>query len=106
VFRYAVKSVIGLDIVNPNEYPLENVSLTIQQPDVTYDEVVLAEIPAKQVVTQRIPCRFARTAEKIDKLALTLQFQYRGQEQSFDYEFPITMKAMMESGFGIDNLFK
>jgi len=88
----------------------------IQQPDViasslrssqpsAYDEVVLAEIPARQVVTQKIPCRFARTAEKIDKLALTLQFQYRGQEQSFDYEFPITMKAMMESGFGID-LFK
>ncbi|MFQ6041789.1 MAG: hypothetical protein ACE5PV_13105, partial [Candidatus Poribacteria bacterium] len=105
VFRYAVKSVIKLDIVNPNEYPLENVSFIIQQPDVTYDEVVLAEIPAKQVVTQKIPCRFARAAEKIDKLALTLQFQYRGQEQSFDYEFSITMKAMMESGFGID-LFK
>ena len=117
VFRYAVKSIIKLDIVNPNEYPLENVSLTIQQTDViasslrssqpsAYDEVVLAEIPAKQVVTQKIPCRFARTAEKIEKLALTLHFQYRGQEQSFDYEFSITMKAMMESGFGIDNLFQ
>jgi len=105
VFRYAVKSIIKLDIVNPNEYPLENVSLTIQQPDITYDEVLLAEIPAKQVITQKISCRFTRTAEKIEKLALTIHFQYRRQEQAFDYEFPIMMKAMMESGFGI-NLFK
>ena len=102
VFRYAVKSFIKLEIVNPNDISLENVHLEVESPEISYEPATLDELPSKSVIQQKIPCRFPKGIEA-DSLSLILRFEYGGEEQRFSYEFQIEMKAMMESS--LDDLF-
>lgn len=102
LFRYAVKSFIKLEIVNPNDISFENVQLEVESPEISYEPTSLDELPAQSVVQQKIPCRFPKSIET-NSLSLILRFEYGGEEQKFSYEFPIEMRALMESSW--DDLF-
>jgi len=63
LFRYAVKSFIKLEIVNPNDISFENVQLEVESPEISYEPTSLDELPAQSVLQQKIPCRFPKDIE-------------------------------------------
>ena len=104
--RYAVKSRILLEIVNPNEQSLLDLRAEIQTPGVEAETVELAELPGKAVAEIAFEgARVRRGAPGEPKqLAVRLTYQFAGSAHTDDFEFPITIKTMMTTTFDLSQL--
>ncbi|MBI4529963.1 MAG: PglZ domain-containing protein [Candidatus Latescibacteria bacterium] len=96
-FRYNIKSVVILDIVNPNEYPLQNIDIKLEAVDLDYETLLpLDELPALSSIEISISCRFRKSERDSKQLLVRLTYEFAGHRLITSREFTITVKSMME----------
>jgi len=103
-FRYGVKSLIRLEVVNPNQYACQELRVEVLNANV---EALLAEIgdlgPLSQTEIQT-EARFRRRGGEVESLQVRFSYWFLGQSQSQVETFPITMKRLMTTAFDLDEL--
>jgi hypothetical protein len=98
VFRYRLETVT-LEIGNPNEYPVENITIDIINSNVECDPYRVDWIDEKKKITATEHMRFSKTQNVDDKnyIRCSVKFTCNGnQYQSDEIILPITMKSMYE----------
>ncbi|MDP9315047.1 MAG: PglZ domain-containing protein [Chloroflexota bacterium] len=96
-FRYAVKSIVVIELGNPNTFALENVVLKLRGVD--SDEYTVDILNPKQRVTVQLPTVFKKEPGTNNTRELGVRMRYECQGKVFeavDSSFTVTMKTMME----------
>jgi len=103
-FRYSVKSLIRLELVNPNNYACQELRVEVLNANV---EAALFEIgdldPLGQAEIQ-IEARFRRSTEDLTALQVQISYQVLGQPYSQVEELPVKMKRIMTTTFDLEEL--
>lgn len=97
VFRFAVKSKVEIEVGNPNECTLENISIRLV--GLEADEVFIDELQPKESKVITFPTVFRRELGRDKTGELNVRVQYECQEKMFEpltKMFPVTMKSLME----------
>ncbi len=96
-FRYAVRSKVVLEVGNPNPFPLEALSLRLVDADA--EEVLIAALAPKQMMTVEMTTIFRRAPGSANTRSLTVRERYDCQGRAFtapDQRFDVTLKSLME----------
>jgi len=111
-FRYGVKSLIRLELVNPNQYACQEVHIEVLNPNVEAALAVvgdgsteLAEVlDALSQTEVQIEARFRRINEETTALQLRIGHKFLGKLYSQVENLPVKMKRIMTTTFDLDEL--
>lgn len=102
-FRYAVRSMVEIEIGNPNNYALENIGIKLRGID--SEEQGVDTLGAKQTRTIKLPAIFKKGPGAANTQEIIVRVRYECQGRTFDsvdLPFTITMKSMMEAKSDFD----
>ena len=96
-FRYRMET-IELDIGNPNETAVEQIVVSVLNSNIESEPSILAVLNAKKNTSIKIKSRFKLTSITEDQTSLQLRFRFRarGEQHTFDKQFVISMKKIVE----------
>ena len=103
-FRYGVKSLIRLELVNPNQYACQQVRVEVLNPNVEAAPVIVGDLDALGQTEVQIEARIRRTIEEMAALQVRVGYEFLGRSHSQAQELPITMKRIMTTTFDLDDL--
>ncbi|RLC91048.1 MAG: hypothetical protein DRI77_14280, partial [Chloroflexi bacterium] len=103
-FRYGVKSLIRLELVNPNQYACQGVRVEVLNPNVEADPVALGDLDALSQTEVQIEARIRRSGEDLAALQVRVGYQFLGQPHSQLGELPVKMKRIMTTTFDLEEL--
>jgi hypothetical protein len=101
-FRYRVKSLIRLELVNPNLHACEDVRATITNDNVKAETGTLDELAALSQTELHIEARIGQG--NTDALHVRVDYHYQGRAQRQDIMLPVKMKQMMTTTFDLSKL--
>lgn len=107
-FRYSTNGTINLTIKNFNEYPLENVTITILNENIKWENknLIVARIDKiNQIDIALDKVRILKHHENNEKITIKTQFNYVGRTLEREFEFDIKIKAIQENKVNFDDLF-
>ena len=96
-FRYAIKSNIELELGNPNDFPIENISLRLI--DMDAEEQFVDILPGKNPKPVVFHTVFRRDIKAGNSRDITVLIQYECQERILEpvqLTFPVSLKGVME----------
>ena len=103
-FRYGVKSLIRLELVNPNPYACQNVRVQALTPSVEAAPASVGDLDRLSQTEVQIEARIRRSAGDLNALKIQISYQFLGRSQSQVAELPIEMKRIMTTTFDLDDL--
>ena len=104
-FRYVVKSLLKIEISNPNQYPLVDVRLSVLNREVEVKETVIEEVSKLDVISIEVPCRFYKGFDGSEDLEIRMVYEFAGKRHEHSFKFPIKLRSMIEAKFDFD-IFK
>jgi len=103
-FRYGVKSLVRLELVNPNRYACQEVRVEVLNSNVEAAPVVVGDLDALRQAEVQIEARIRRSGEDLAALQVWVTYRFLGQPHSQTEELPIKMKRIMTTTFDVDEL--
>lgn len=96
-YRYRMES-IELELGNPNDLAVENISVTVLNGNVESEPARVASLKGKTKISLQLQARFHQTKVPEDQTSLRLRIRFlaRGEQRSFDFQAKIAMKKMVE----------
>jgi len=111
-FRYGVKSLIRLELVNPNQYACQEVHVEVLYPNVEAVPTVVGDRSAERsrrsldALSQtevQIKARIRRSTGDLTALQVRVNYQFLGQPHSQVEELPVKMKRIMTTTFDLND---
>jgi hypothetical protein len=103
-FRYGVKSLVRLELVNSNQYACQNVRVQALTPNVEADPASVGDLDSLSQTEVQIEARIRRSAGDLKALKIQISYQFLGQSQSQAEELPVKMKRIMTTTFDLEEL--
>ncbi len=103
-FRYGVKSLLRLELVNPNRYGCQDVHVEVLNANVEATPVLLGGLDALSQAEVSSEVRFRRMPGEMTALQVRMTYQFLGKSHSQVAELPITLKRLMTTTFDLDDL--
>jgi len=103
-FRYGVKSLIRLELVNLNQYACQDVRVEVLNPHVATVPAVVGNLDALSQMEVRMEARIRRSAGDLAALRVRVGYQFLGRPYSQVEELSIKMKRIMTTTFDLDDL--
>ena len=103
-FRYDVKSIIRLELVNVNQYACQETRVSVLTPNVETELVHLGELAATSPIEAQLEARIRRAAGETASLTIRIDYTFLGHPRSQIAELPIEMKRIMTTTFDFDDL--
>ena len=103
-FRYGVKSLIRLELVNPNQYACQEVHVEVLDSNIEAVPTVVGDLDALSQTEVQIEARFHRITEEATALQVRVGHKFLGQPYSQVEKLPIKIKRIMTTTFDLDEL--
>ena len=103
-FRYGVKSLIRLELVNPNQYACQEVHVEVLNPNVEAAPALVGDLASLSQTEVQIEARIRRTAGEMENLQVRVDYQFLGQSRSLTEELPVNMKRITTTTCALDGL--
>jgi len=103
-FRYGVKSLVRLELVNPNRYACQEVHVEVLNSNIEAAPVVVGDLDALSQAEVQIEARIRRSGEDLTALQVRVTYRFLDQPHSQTEELPIKMKRIMTTTFDVDEL--
>jgi len=103
-FRYGVKSLIRLELVNPNQYACQEVCVQVLTPGTGADPATVGDLEALSQTEVQIEVRIRRSTDDLSALQVRVDYLFLGQLHSQVAELPVRMKRIMTTTFDLDEL--
>jgi hypothetical protein len=103
-FRYGVKSLIRLELVNPNQYACQAVRVQVLTPGTGADPAAVGDLEALSQTEVQIEARIRRGTDDLAALQVQVGYLFLGQLHSQVAELPVRMKRIMTTTFDLDEL--
>ncbi len=103
-FRYGVKSLIRLELVNPNQYACQEVHVEVLNSNIEAAPTVVGDLDALSQTEMQIEARFHRIIEEMTALQVRVGHTFLGQSYSQVEKLPVKIKRIMTTTFDLDAL--
>jgi hypothetical protein len=103
-FRYGVKSLIRLELVNPNDYACQEVRATLLTSGVEAVPAAVGDLGALSQTEVQIEARIRRRAGDLTSVQAQVEYQFLGRPRSQSVELPVKMRRIMTTTFDLDEL--
>ena len=103
-FRYGVKSLIRLELVNPNQYACQEVHVEVLDSNIEAVPTVVGDLDALSQTEVQIEARFHRIIEEMTDLQVRVGHKFLGQPYSHVENLPIKMRRIVTTTFDLDEL--
>jgi hypothetical protein len=103
-FRYGVKSLIRLELVNPNQHPCQEVHVEVLNPNVEAAPTTVGDLDMLSQIEVQVEARIRRIAGEMESLQVRVDYQLLGQSHSLTEDLPVKMKRIMTTTFDLDEL--
>jgi len=103
-FRYGVKSLVRLELVNPNRYACQEVRVEVLNSNVEAAPAAAGDLDALRQAEVPIEARIRRSGEDLTALQVRVTYRFLDQPHSQAEALPIKMKRIMTTTFDLDEL--
>ena len=103
-FRYGVKSLIRLELVNPNQYACQEVHVEVLNSNIVAALTVVGDLDALSQTEVQVEARFRRITEETTALQVRIGHKFLGQPYSQVENLPVKMKRIVTTTFDLDEL--
>ena len=103
-FRYGVKSLIRLDLVNPNQYTCQEVHVEVLDSSVEAALTMVGDLDPLSQAEVQIEARIRRITEEMTTLQVRVSHKFLGQPHSQVEKLPVKMRRIMTTAFDLDEL--
>jgi len=103
-FRYGVKALIRLELVNPNQYACQEVSVEVLNANIEAAKAVVGTVDALSQVEVSVEARIRRVTGEMTILQVRVGYQFLGRSHSQGVELPVKMRRLMTTTFDLDQL--
>jgi len=103
-FRYGVKSLIRLELVNPNQYASQEVHVEVLNSNIVAALTVVSDLDALSQTEVQIEARFHRIIEETTALQVRVGHKFLGQPYSQVENLSVKMKRIVTTTFDLDEL--
>ncbi|MGA9348015.1 MAG: hypothetical protein WBW48_04330 [Anaerolineae bacterium] len=103
-FRYGVKSLIRLELVNPNQYVCQEVRIEVLNSNVEAAPTMMGDLDPLSQAEVQIETRFRRITEEMTALQVRVGHKFLGQSYSQVEKLPVKIKRIMTTTFDLDEL--
>ena len=106
--RFAVSTKLSIMVKNFNEFELDNLTVTIQNSNIKYNQPEAVNVDAYGTYLIEIPgARISKTLDKKknEKMTLKISYSANGRKHYFTTELDMPMKSVQSSGSDLSDLF-